>query len=173
MSRARAISIFVGHGVMLAVGLVALGVVLASCFGPSPLELERRALRHAKLALDHAQRLLPLLEVGSWDPAYKRAGKLRGELEQTTDFLDRALKKWALRGQSPLRWELDSLDILSEVADSLDYIQEKLSPPQPEEITTSTQNRLIERAEEIAKDLERVVQKIEKAIEKRLAPAPE
>ena len=148
-------------------------LALTGCFfDDSPLELERRALRHAEKALDHAQRLIPLLEVASWDPAYKRAGKLRGELEQTTDFLDRAMKKWALRGQSPLRYELDSMEILNDVADNNTYIQDKLSLhlQGQGEITTSTHKRLIEKAKENAKDLERVVEKIGKAIDQRLSP---
>ncbi|MFQ6033533.1 MAG: hypothetical protein ACE5KR_01595 [Candidatus Bipolaricaulia bacterium] len=108
------------------------------------------------------------MQVASWDPAYKRAAKVRGELEHTTVLLDRAMKRWALRGQSPLRYELDSMEILDEVADSNGYIQDKLS--QGGEITTSTQNRLIDKAKENAKDLERVVDKIGKAIDKRLQP---
>ena len=164
------ISIGIRQISMLAIWLAALAFLLPSCFGPSPLELERGALRHAEKALDHANRLIPLLEVSSWEQAFLRAGKLRAELGLTQEELDQALKKWALRGKSPLRWELDALEILEEVQGRLDYIQEKLSQ---DEITTSTQKRLIEISKENAKDLERVVEKIGKAIEKRLQPQEE
>jgi len=151
-------------------GVALLGLAGCSWFD-SPIQLERRALHHANRALDHAERLIPLLQVSDWDHAYKRAGRVRSELEETTELLDRAMKKWALRGQSPLSYELDAMDILNEVADNNTYIQDKLS--QGGEITTSVQNRLIDKAKQNARDLERVVDKIGKAIDKHLAPPEE
>jgi len=158
--------------------LTALLLGLGGCFSlfdSSPLELERKALRHSQRAADIAQRLIPLLQVSSWEPAYKRAGKLKGELEQTQNLLDQAMKRWALRGQSPLSYELDSMEILNNVADSNQYIQEKLSLQiqGQGEITTSVQNRLIDKAKQNSKDLGRVVDKIGKAIDKHLAPPEE
>jgi len=153
--------------------LIALLLSLGGCFSlfdSSPLELERKALHHAQKAADIAQRLVPLLQVGDWEHGYKRAGKLKGELEQTQNLLDQAMKRWALRGQSPLSYELDSVEILNDVADSNQYIQDKLTAG---EITTSVQNRLIDKAKENAKDLGRVVDKIGKAIDKHLTPTKE
>jgi hypothetical protein len=76
------------------------------------------------------------------------------------------MKGWARRGQSPLPSEVEALSLLNEVAQSNQSIQDKLSSP--ETITTSIQNRLIERAKENAQGLERAVGKLEKAIEQRL-----
>ena len=160
---------------LLLIFLLSILFGLGGCLFDSPLELERQALHHAQKALDHANRLIPLLEVGSWDPAYKRAGKLKGELELSTNLLDRAMKRWALRGESPLRYETDSMEILNDVADNNQYIQDKLSLQiqGQGEITASVQNRLIDKAKENAKDLGRVVDKIGKAIDKHSAPEEE
>jgi predicted O-linked N-acetylglucosamine transferase (SPINDLY family) len=162
VSRVR---MLLGHGVMLAVGLVALALTLVSCLD-SPIEGERQALEHAKQALEHAQRLIPLLQTQLWEEAYKQTAKVKGELEEAIAQLDQAMKGWARRGQSPLPSELEALSLLNEVAQSNQSIQDKLSSP--ETITTSIQNRLIERAKENAQSLERAVGKLEKAIEQRL-----
>jgi predicted O-linked N-acetylglucosamine transferase (SPINDLY family) len=154
-----------GHGVILAVGLAALALALVSCFD-SPIERERQALEHAKQALEHAQRLIPLLQTQLWEEAYKQTAKVKGELEEAIYNLDQAMKGWARRGQSPLSSEVEALSLLNEVAQSNQSIQDKLSSP--ETITTSIQNRLIERAKENAQSLERAVGKLEKAIEQRL-----
>jgi len=150
--------------------LIALGLTGCSLFFDSPLQLERQALRHVNKALDHAQRLIPLLQVQDWERAYTRTAGAKGELEMAVLKLDQALKGWARRGQSPLSYELDALELLNEVAKNNEYIQEKLKG----EITiaASTQKRLIEKAKGNAKDLERAAAKLEKAIEKHLQPEP-
>lgn len=163
----RAVSMLIGHGVLLLISLAILAFGFNSCLG-SPLELERQAKSHAEKALDHANRLIPLLQTQLWEEAYKQTAKIKGELEQATSQLDQAMKQWALRGQSPLSSELEAMSLLGEVVKSNQYIQDKLSSP--DTITTSVQNRLIEKAKENAKGLEQAVKKLESAIEKHLAP---
>jgi len=135
-------------------------------FFDSPLDHERQALKHTQRALDQAQRLIPLLQVQDWERAFKRTARVRAELETAIMKLDRALKGFARQGQSPLGYELNALELIEEVLERNRYIQEKLKG----EITTSTQNRLIEKARENAKDLERAVSKLERAIERRSQP---
>jgi len=145
--------------------LVALGITGCSLFFDSPLQQERQALKHTQRALEQAQRLIPLLQVQDWERAYTRAAEVRGELETAIMKLDRAVKGFARQGQSPLSYELEALELMNEILERNGYIQEKLKGA--EEITTSTQNRLIEKAKENAKDLERAVKKLEKAIESK------
>ena len=146
--------------------LMALGITGCSLLLDSPLDYEHQALRHVQKALEQAQRLIPLLQVQDWERAYTRAAGVRAELETAIMKLDRALKGFARRGQSPLSYELEALELMNEILERNGYIQEKLKG----EITTSTQNRLIEKAKENAKDLERAVSKLERAIEKRSQP---
>jgi len=147
--------------------LIALGITGCSLLFDSPLDYEHQALRHVQKALEQAQRLIPLLQVQDWERAFKRTAGVRAELEMAQTELDRALKGFARRGQSPLGYELDALELIEEVLERNRYIQEKLSGKGKDEITTLMQNRLIEKAKENAKNLERAMKKLEKAIESK------